>query len=195
MKNIFRLLFKPHERWQEKTLLLIGVISVIIGCLLADFAKISYDGILDIHFNKKMTFITSLKENIINIGCVFALLFAFGKMMNKKTRWIDILNTSVIYRIPLFLAVPVVKTPVFEKMQNIVVKNPDHFTHFPLSIIDSFQLMVASVLLLLLITYSIVLLINGFKTATNIKKWQHFVIFALLLIVAEIISKILIINI
>ena len=53
-------------------------------------------------------------------------------------------------------------------------------------------LIVFSIVSLCLIAYSIVLLVNGFKTASNAKKWQHFVSFGFVVIVAEIISKMLI---
>ena len=42
---------------------------------------------------------------------------------------------------------------------------------------------------ILLIVYSIALLANGFKTATNVKKWHHWLLFTLALIIGEIISK------
>lgn len=40
-----------------------------------------------------------------------------------------------------------------------------------------------------LLVYSFVLFFNGFKTATNIKKWQHIVAFVVVSLIITIISQ------
>ena len=49
--------------------------------------------------------------------------------------------------------------------------------------------MAISIATILLLVYAIVLLTNGFKTATNLKKWQNYIWFAVALIIGEIVSK------
>ncbi|PIE50265.1 MAG: hypothetical protein CSA38_04230 [Flavobacteriales bacterium] len=191
--TIFKTIFNPQGKFQENQLLILGVLCLLIGSFVGTFAQISYDGVFDVHLSKNVSFGDSIVENIINILCVFVPLFIFGKIINNKTRWIDILNASLLYRIPMFLSVPFAKLPVFEKISQLAVEN--QIDSFPFSVMDLVQITFASLFILLLLTYAIILLVNGFKTATNTKKWQHFVVFTLLLIVAEIISKLLITNI
>jgi hypothetical protein len=121
-----------------------------------------------------------------------ALLFGLGKIINSKTRMIDILNASFLYRIPIYIVAVMSKIPVLDGINEKVMKNISHPENINLSAGDMFFLLIFTVVSLGLLAYSIVLLVNGFKTATNAKKWQHFVSFAFVLIAAEIVSKMLI---
>jgi hypothetical protein len=49
----------------------------------------------------------------------------------------------------------------------------------------------SSLLSLIVLVWSIILLYNGFKTATNAKEIKHNLYFAIVLIVSEILSKII----
>lgn len=196
MMRIFKSIFNPQGRFQENHLLIFGCLSFILGSGIAYFCGATYDGIFDVHLplNGKISLSKLILENAINVICVFVLLFIFGKIINPKTRWIDILNASLLYRIPIYISVFFTALPVFNHLSKMVQENQGNLTQFPFSAIDLVQILVASMLIMLLFVYAIVLLVNGFKTATNTKKWQHFVVFTFLLIIAEIISKILMIN-
>ncbi len=56
------------------------------------------------------------------------------------------------------------------------------------------SIMAVSSILMIFLIYAIVLLVNGFRTATNLKKWQYYIYFAIALIIAEVLSKVLINN-
>ncbi len=43
------LLFKPFEKYSEKTLLLLGVIFTLIGSFVAYVFNIRFDGVIDVH--------------------------------------------------------------------------------------------------------------------------------------------------
>ena len=180
-------------KFSERNLLIIGVLSVLAGSLVGKYFSVTYDGIFDAHSSPN-TFINSLKENAINILTVFVLLVILGKVIYPKTRFIDIINISLIYRIPIYISSPLISLPLFDKISEQVLNNKDHLENLKFDTMDLISIMVVSSILMIFLIYAIVLLVNGFRTATNLKKWQYYIYFAVVLIIAEVLSKVLINN-
>ncbi len=174
-------------------LLVFGIVITFIGSFFGYFFQVSYDGVLDVHQNS-VTFLNSLKENAINIFSVFVLLFILGKIINQRTRIIDILNTVLVSRFPIYIIAVFANNPALERITNQIIENQSNLQNLQFGWMDLMILMVISSLMMMLLAYSIALLVNGFRTATNVKKWQHFVFFAIAILIAEIISKVLISN-
>lgn len=97
------LLFQPFEKYSEKTLLLLGIIFTLIGSFIAYAFNIRFDGVLDVHIVSDALWYQTLIDNLINIFCLIIFLYSSAKYINKKTRIIDIITTSIIARIPLYL--------------------------------------------------------------------------------------------
>lgn len=189
----WKTIFNPFSKFTETQLLVFGIAITVIGSFFGFFFQVSYDGVLDVH-SKNVTFFDSLKENAVNVFSIFVVLLVLGKIINQRTRIIDILNTSLVSRLAIYLIAIFANNPVMERITNQVLESKDHLENFQLNPTDLIITMGISILMMVFLTYFIVLLVNGFRTATNIKKWQHFVFFAIAIIVAEIISKILISN-
>ncbi|WP_294304117.1 YIP1 family protein [uncultured Chryseobacterium sp.] len=187
----WKLLFNPFGIYSEKQLLVAGILITLTGSLLGAVLNISFDGVLDIHQNET-DFITSLKENGINVACIFMMLFTVGKLINGKTRAVDILNTSMVARFPMYIGGIITAIPLLTRIGDEIIRHQGDLQHLNISPLDLVLLFAISMLLLTITAYYIVLLVNGFKTSVNAKKWQHFVAFAAALIIAEIISKLLI---
>ncbi|MBU2998071.1 hypothetical protein KO500_16640 [Cellulophaga baltica] len=194
MKTI---LFNPIKKYQENKLLIIGIIATLLGSCLAYVFNARFDGIIDIHFVESINFWQPLLDNLINISLLSILLFFLGIYINKKTRFIDILNSSLISRIPLCF-VPIFNTgTTIEKINTTLLntlttdKIPD-LSSIPVSFF--IILTIFSLVSILILIWSIALLHNGYKVATNAKEIKHIVLFFMCVIVAEIISKILITN-
>ncbi|WP_428224014.1 YIP1 family protein [Flavobacterium sp.] len=144
------------------------------------------------HLIKDSNLATVGAENAINISIVTILLFALGKYFNSKTRFIDILNTAFWYRFPIYIVAVLSYLLIPKNIEERIVKNlktPENIFTNPLEIIMSLVLGIA---IMLCLTYSIVLLVNGFKTATNTKKWQHWVAFGFIILITEGITQFLI---
>lgn len=184
----WKTIFNPFQKFNDSTLLIIGILATIIGSLIGFWRQVSFDGIFDVHSPAKTSFQNSLLENSINIAIVFMLLFILGKLINKKTRAVDILNTSLIYRIPLYIIAlfsnfPMVTEATKKILDSVKAGNPQVHTK------DIIWLYVFAIGLLPFVIYSIVLIVNGFKTATNAKRWQHFLILTIVLLIGEFVSK------
>ncbi|MBL0014691.1 MAG: hypothetical protein IPP30_13625 [Flavobacterium sp.] len=185
----WQMILNPFTIFSEKHLLIFGVICAIAGSLLASLIGVSYDGLLDVHLRSEMTFQDSLKENSIIIILITLILFVFGKMINAKTRFIDILNSAVIFRIPFYLSALLTSIPIVKNVTEEVMKNINSLDKIDLQPSDLIGIVLMSILLLALLIYAIALLFQGFKTATNAKKTIHYVIFGIIILIVEITSK------
>ncbi|MGC4128476.1 MAG: YIP1 family protein [Bergeyella sp.] len=188
----WKLLFNPFEKIPEKTLIIIGIVTLIIGSLLSFQFKVIFDGIFDIHEYPPILFSQAFTANAVNIIVLSFILFVLGKIFNPKTRMIDIMNTAFISRIPLYFLAPMTALPPVREATNNIMANIQDIQNMQIPTSDLVTLFAFSSVTLLFLVYSIVLIVTGFKTATNIKKWQQYAGFAAALLVAEIISKLLI---
>jgi hypothetical protein len=185
------ILLNPFTKFSEKQLLVFGLVTLVIGSYLATLFGVTFDGIIDVHLWPDNTFLQSLKENAITILLLTILLFALGKMINSKTRLIDILNANLIFRLPFFLMAALMTIPAVKSIEESLVKNAQNMAGFSLNTIDVIVLLCLTGAIIALLIYAIALLYNGFKTATNSKQASHKVYFGIALLIAEILSKII----
>jgi hypothetical protein len=185
----WQIILNPIRRFSAKQLLTFGITSTIVGSLIASIIDVTFDGLIDVHLHPEMTFLTSLKENSILVAIITLLLFVFGKIINTKTRFIDILNCCLLFRIPFYVSALLTSIPFMKNVEEEVIKNINSLDKINLQPTDLIGILILSVLLIILLIYAIILLFNGFKTATNAKKTVHFSVFGIIILFAEIISK------
>lgn len=185
--------FNPFLKFSERYLLLIGILSVIAGSLIGMIISVTFDGVFSIHPAAR-TFAESLKENTINVSVVFISLLILGKIINRKTRLIDILAISMIYRIPLYLSAFFVKLPVLDRVIEKIEVHKDHLANLKFDPMELVLILGISSVLMIFLAYAVILLVNGFRTATNLKKWPYYIAFVIVLLAAEVISQTLITN-
>lgn len=187
-------IFNPFQNYSEKQLVLFGSIITIIATALTVLLNGRFDGVLDLHFVEKTTIAKVLYDLIIDLLILTILLFIIGKLVNKKTRLIDILATTIIAKIPfyflLFFNINDKMFLVTEKLMSMVSKNN------PINIETSEMILLvfSGIATFTCLIWSIILLFNGFKTATNSKETKHVLLFIVTIIIAEVLSKILILK-
>ena len=189
-----KLLFNPFERYSEKQLVFIGITSTIIGSLMAIFFNARFDGILDLHFVEKIKIHEPLIDLLIDLFCLVLILFLIGRYINKKTRIIDIISATLISKIPFYFL-------LFQNINNLSFKITDKLAkslltkNYSLETITTSEmayLVFSGIIGLVLIIWSITLLFNGFKTATNAKNTKSIILFIVAVLLTEVVSKILI---
>ncbi|UOE40633.1 hypothetical protein MTP09_12095 [Chryseobacterium suipulveris] len=185
----WKLFFNPFEKFSEIQLLVFGIIITILGSFIGSSLGVIYDGVFDVHVYQT-TFAKAILVNFINILSVFVPLLILGKIINSKTRIIDILNVSLISRFPIYIAGLLANNEKMNGITENILKEINTPEKLQIPTTDLIYLMVFSSLMMILLVYSIVLMFSGFRTATNVKKWQHFIFFAIAIIVAELISKV-----
>lgn len=188
----WQLIFNPFSIFTEKQLALSGIALTLAGTAIGYYCNSSFNGTLDMHLIEDSKLLTVLFENTINISIVTLVFFALGNYFNAKTRFIDLLNTAFWYRLPLYITAFLSYILLPKNLEERIAKNvktPENIFTNPLEIIMS---VVLGITILLCLAYAIVLLVSGFKTATNIKKWQHWVAFGFAILVTEGMTQFLI---
>ncbi len=184
------LLFKPFEKYSENKLLVVGVLATLVGIYLATTFNIRFDGVLDVHAVASVSYLQALLDSLIDIISLVLFLFLAAKYINPKTRFIDLVTTAIIARIPLYLL-------SFGNWNNMLYKagesiiqqlTPEAISEIPST--TFWVLAVFSIFSIVLLIWYISLLFNGFKTASNAKEKKAVYIFIGALIIAEIVSKI-----
>lgn len=182
------LLFNPFEKYSEKWLIGAGLVFMLLGSLLASYTMSNFDGALDLHFSHyQLTFIEILLQNTVNVLVLALALFVFGKILNSKTRLIDLIAVVFIARIPLYFMSLFNLTHVLSIGQSNDLQEVMAFAQS-----NMVFLIFMTVIMLIAIIWMFVILFNGYKTATNGKGAKSIVFFILAIILAEIISKIII---
>lgn len=192
MKTI---LFDPFKKYQENTLFIIGLISLIFGSLLAYLLFARFDGVLDLHFVPHITVWQPFLDNTINSIALTGILFLIAKYINKKTRLIDILNSVLIARIPYYIL------PLFN-INNFIADAGNVFTNAfilnstmnPADISTKALLIIVffALISIMILVWYMALLYNGYKVACNAKGIKSVLLFVVAIIAAEIVSKMLI---
>lgn len=186
---MLKLLINPFERILEKKLLLLGMLTFLIGSIIGYLFKGRYDGVLDVHFVDEIQFYEPLLDIVVSVLCVTILLFALGLFINKKTRFIDILITALLAKVPFYLLPLLNYKNGLSTATNKIIQSISSAASPDLNSSEITLLAASSLLSLIALVWSIILLYNGFKTATNAKEAKHNLFFAIVLIVSEILSK------
>ncbi len=185
------LLFNPFKKYSEQQLLVFGFITAVAGVVFATLTNTHFDGVLDTHFGKQVSIKTAVLQSVINIVSIVVVFYPLGKWINSKTRLIDVFNISLIIKIPAYFMMPLnINGWAYSKTEPLLeaMVNPFNLQFTPETIVF---LTISSILAILAFVWLIILLYNGFKVATNLKGTKHIIMFTIVIIASEIISKVL----
>lgn len=185
-KNARKLFTNPFAVVQEKTLLTIGIFAFVVG-LMVSFAMKTEIQVLRISPLRTLTLDKVLLNNATIVVLMTIAFFGIGKIVNPKTRFIDILNTVFIaligVYISLFQNIGGFLQHNIDTLENAIKDGSIHQLNPP------FVFIMISLLGFALFIYYIYLLFIGFKTATNAKKTWHYLLFFITLILVDFISS------
>ncbi|HQX02945.1 MAG TPA: hypothetical protein PKZ44_02440 [Flavobacterium sp.] len=182
-------LYNPFELYSERQLLIFGLVLTLIGSFLGYLFNGRFDGIIDFHLLESVTFFEVVLDNFFNAVLLTMLLFINGKLINSKTRFVDVLNASLLARIPFYI-LPFfnfnnVMYDVSNRTYDIMVAGSFNAISTP----DIILLMLFSFVAICTLIWFSVLLWNGFKVATNAKGIKNIILFIFTILVAEVVSK------
>jgi hypothetical protein len=185
----WKTIFNPFEKFDEKKLFIVGILFFIITIPLCYWTDTVFISIYRIAPFKALHLYDLILPTFISFIVMIIVLFLLGKVFYNKTRIIDIANTVLISQIPLIILIPFEAYDFIKKAIENIVNYQEHpngiFPFADFSIMILFTILNISCLI-----YSIVLIYNGFKTATNIKKWQHIVLFCIVIFLTVIVCQI-----
>ena len=183
----------PFETFSEKQLLFTGLVATVFGIFIGFVFNARFDGVVDLHFSESVTWQEVALDNLINIVVLSIVLFVAGKIINPKTRIIDILNSSLLSRIPFYILPFFNVNQIIFRSTNEIMESIQSGQFSEITSTNLILTLVFSLVAILLLICFVILLWNGFKIATNAKGNKAIILFVVSLFVAEIVSKYLII--
>jgi hypothetical protein len=187
-----KILFNPFEKFRESQLLICGTIITAAGWLLGYFFRARFDGVIDLHFVDQVSLFAPLTDLMIDILAASLVFFVAGIILNRKTRYIDLLATAVIARTPLYLLTIFNAGGMMSATTNKMTDNIKTDPFLLLTGSEIILMVVFGLLSLALLVWQVVLLYNGYRVASNARGTKAVLIFITAFIIAEVISKIFI---
>ncbi|RKO71522.1 hypothetical protein D7322_12250 [Sphingobacterium puteale] len=187
--KIKQLLLNPFVDFSERVLFVVGIIGFLFSSYLVYLSGEQFNGFM--HFFRPqvpVSFITVLKVHLYMVLAPLILLYAVGRMLNHRTRIIDVLNVILIAPFPLYLVLllgKLLNQDEFTKQIDEALKNGDH----TLSTIDKGQMIlfaVFGILALFLLFYQFYLLVKGMNVAVNNKKIWISILFVALYFILDL---------
>lgn len=168
---MFRKLLNPFAYFDDKMLLIIGLIAHLFFsyiCFMADSYFPDFLSIKKVQLD--FSFIDIVYQNTRNVLIAVLLLYFYGKFINPKTRIIDIVNVVLISRIAYYI---VFITDFIPFINNKINKVTEGVLSNDLTILQDASTMTVIVIVgFIAIFFMLVMfyyLYIGFKTVTNMK--------------------------
>ncbi len=185
----WKTIFNPFEKFDEKTLFVVGIVFLVLLFPIGYWTSAYFTSIYRIAYLETNNFYGIIVPTIISFVSPIIILYLLGIAIYRKTRIIDIINTVLISQIPLIVLLSTEKIQYMKTVGNKVRAYQLHPSGtFPF--LDFIILMLVIFITVGSLVYSFVLFYNGFKTATNIKKWQHIVLFCVVTFLTVVICQI-----
>lgn len=181
-----KLLYNPFETINDKKLLYIGIAGTFVASLLAWLLNCRFGAYITLTPLLDVTIYQPLLDNIVGIIVTAVVLYITGISINRKTRFVDILNTATIARLPFYInMVPNINNYMAIQTNALMAaqQNPESMETSGLGAIT-----VIAFVGLLFLVWMIALLYNGFRVATNTKKVVHIILFAVAVLSAHFAS-------
>lgn len=188
--SLKKYVIRPFETIQEKTLLVIGILFILISSPFAFLTNSRFDGVIDMHTGSNVLWYQPLIDNIVNTICLTVLLYLLSLLLPTKARIIDILNVALISRIPLYFTLFTNIGGINQETGEYLLANisdPTALANLP--ILNLIILGLGAILSLIALVLMGVLIYQGYKTATNSKKLSHNILLVPAVLIAEVISK------
>ncbi|WP_018674958.1 YIP1 family protein [Riemerella columbina] len=185
-------LWNSFASLSDQKLTLWSISALILFYAACLIGSIKMDGILH------LTYANSWKEVFINNSLVIAttivIFYTLGKLFNSKTRWIDIFQTIAISLIPTILMVLITSIPAIDEAIKTIADTAQNPAEIMKNTTDLLLVTIFSLAMLPLLVWNIALLFNGFRTATNTKKWFHIVLFFVILFIMNSLTQTFILS-
>ena len=188
------LLINPFKNYSEKKLLLSGIIGTLLLVLLCFVFNTLIIGNLKIIFLDKILLKNAIITNAIIIIITTSGCYILGKIKNRKTRVIDILNAVLISRIP-FCIFPLLNVnnqfyEISERIKkSLIIAQPEKIISGDVTVVLFLCIPTISGLV-----WSFRLLYNGFKIATNTTGQKSLLHFIITILIIEILTRTIISN-
>lgn len=182
-------LFNPFVYVAGGKALAIGSAIMAAAAVIISLNNGHFDGTLDAHFGAPTTLLQAFFETLISWLCLIASLYALGRIVSESSvRIIDISGTTALARWPMFI----ISFLGFAPQPKI---DPGASLNDLMKVALSPTVIIVALVTLPFIVWYIALLYNAFSVSANVKGGKAAAAFISGLIIAEVLSKVIILRI
>ena len=194
-KSVITWLFNPFTYLAGGWSLLIGLIGIGVIGLIGAFSRTHFDGVLDVHSGIWRPLWFFLAEGYIDWISLAVPLYLVGKVLSKsRIRAVDVFGTQALARLPTLITVLLTLLPAYQRMTAAVasggVTSFDALRSEPLALA---AVVVAMIGIILVLIWTVALMYKAYAVSCNIKGGRAIGSFIVVVLLAEITSKVLII--
>lgn len=191
-KTIAAWLFRPFQFVAGAKALMIGIAVMVVVSLLGYLSQTNFSGVLDIKVNcldaPPIPYLLHAAFQILVWLTLTIVFYTTAIIVSKSAvRLIDIAGTMAMSQFPLIIAALIGFIPAF----HICRGDPATMTVAEMTEMfkeNGLMLMIASIVFILFIIWSVILKYNAYSVSANLKGVKAGVSFAIALIVSEILS-------
>ncbi len=182
-------LFNPFIYIAGWPALSMGLGAILVAGYIGSFSDTCFDGVLDTHSGAPAPLWFYLSAGIINWLCMGVVLLVLGKIVSKTSfRTIDLLGTQAFARCPTLIAALATLPAGYSRFTRYLMGGATG----PVNGMDAFVFGAAVLVVLLSLGWMITLMYKGYSVSCDIKGGKAAGTFIGGLIMAEILSKIVI---
>lgn len=189
-------LFNPFTRIRGWEAFLYGAMAIVLTAYVGAISNTHFDGVLDAHTGMPAPWWMFLAEGLIDWLSLAGVLWVFGRLASKApVRNIDLFGTQALARWPMLIAAVACLAPGYTQFAGLLAeKLMGGAKGEPIVVEDAVVFGVVIAVMLAAICWMAYLMYRSYSMSCNVKGGKAIGTFIGGLLVAEIVSKILIIG-
>ncbi len=193
-------LFNPFKYCAGGMALAIGLAATLAACAIGSLSNTHFDGVLDVHPGKTAPMWVYLSEGLIDWFCLATVLMVTGLFVAKaRFRAIDVFGTQAFARWPTLITGVVLLPPGYARYANYIASKaatlyaPNQGPEVMVQSGDAIFFGVGMLAVLVVIVWTVALMYRAYSVSCDIKGSKAIWSFVAGLIIAEAISKVIVI--
>lgn len=196
-KTYLKFILNPFDYFSPNHTLIIGLSIIFTAGIINSFANTHFDGIFDIHTGGSSAFIVFILEGYINLIIITGALFILGKLFTKQN--VDIfkfLGQQSLARWPFMTASIITISKSYQRFSSIKsIREIKEFGIFSFNSLDNTIVSLSIIFIFIILLWVVILMYKSFKQEFKICGTKGVLIFIFGSVIAEILSKIIILQI
>jgi hypothetical protein len=187
-------LFNPFIVLAGSKALFLGVVVILLTAFLGSLSNTHFDGVLDVHTGLKAPAWLFFAENLIDWLCMVLFLFLSALIVSRSQwRFIDMLGTQALSRWPTLITALVMLPDANRRFtEYLMSKLGQSDASATINSTDAVIFFISAIIAVLMIIWMVTLMYKAYAVSCNLKGARAVVTFIISLILAEAVSKVLI---
>ncbi len=192
--SLSQYLFNPFRILAGSNALFLGLVIILITAFVGSLSNTHFDGVLDVHTGKEAPTWLFFAESLINWLCMVLFLFLSALLVSRSQwRFIDIVGTQALSRWPTLITALVMLPHANRRFgEYLMSKLGQSGAAATINSTDAIIFVIAVIIALLMIIWMVVLMYKAYAVSCNVKGAKAIGTFITSLILAEVVSKVLI---